>query len=109
MSIERVLSGNYRSYRKRDPRKSREACLRKYGLKLEDYDRMLQEQGGGCAICGKLYEDRPLAVDHNHETGVVRQLLCYRCNNVVGIFEKNESLLGKVVEYLSRHTKIGVN
>lgn len=50
-----------------------------YGITVEDYDRMFDEQGGVCAICGNGTKRR-LAVDHNHETGVVRGLLCPRCN-----------------------------
>lgn len=53
------------------------------GLTIEDYDRMLAEQGGVCAICGNPPKARRLDVDHDHRTGAVRGLLCHRCNRGV--------------------------
>ena len=56
---------------------------RMYGITIEDYDRMYEEQGGRCAICRT---DQPggagerFSVDHDHETGKVRGLLCNNCN-----------------------------
>ena len=99
--IKRQMAYNAKNRRKN--------CLKKYGLTEADYDRMLAEQGGGCAICGRSYPDKPLVVDHNHRTGKVRQLLCYRCNNLVGMFETSEELLGKVAAYCAKHTITEVN
>lgn len=45
-----------------------------------DYERMLEAQGGGCAICETKPKTRRLHVDHDHRTGRVRGLLCFRCN-----------------------------
>jgi Recombination endonuclease VII len=53
------------------------------GVSTEDYERMLAEQGGGCAICGAPPKTRRLHVDHNHKTGKVRGLLCFRCNRAL--------------------------
>ncbi len=64
-----------KSHEKRRPR-----YLRKYGLTPESYDALLVEQGGRCAICQALPTARALAVDHDHETGAVRGLLCTSCN-----------------------------
>lgn len=50
-----------------------------------DYDTLLARQGGVCAICGGIDRDRKLAVDHDHQTGLVRGLLCLRCNTGVGL------------------------
>lgn len=62
--------------------------LAQFGISPEQYDKMLAEQGGGCAICGqKCLTGRNLAVDHDHETGVVRALLCVVCNRNLGIVE----------------------
>ena len=44
---------------------------------------MLAEQGGGCAICGAPPKTRRLHVDHDHKTGEIRGLLCYRCNKAL--------------------------
>lgn len=67
-----------------DGSKRRDSYLRRtYGLGLEDYNRILEDQGGGCAVCGKTPEEegRNLAVDHDHDTGAVRGILCTACNH----------------------------
>lgn len=64
----------------------------KYGITIVEYDAMFKEQQGLCAICG-LPERRNnvwLSVDHSHETGKVRGLLCYNCNGYLGMLEKTE-------------------
>lgn len=53
------------------------------GLTIEDYERLLAAQGGGCAICGATPKTRRLDVDHDHRTGAVRGLLCHRCNRAL--------------------------
>jgi len=81
---------------------------KKYGITLEDYEQMLEEQNGCCAICGV---DNPqcaghvnLSVDHCHETGKVRGLLCGPCNSTLGRFEPDLEVLKKVLEYLVNTT-----
>lgn len=67
----------------------------KYKRSLADYDRVLNEQGGGCAICGCAPEKTRLAWDHDHTCcpgrvtcgDCVRELVCGRCNRVVGALE----------------------
>lgn len=67
---------------------------RKYGMTVEQYDKLLAEQGGVCALCGEPETStfrgtvKMLAVDHDHGTGLVRGLLCYRCNTDLGKYEK---------------------
>ena len=75
---------------------------RRYGITLADYDEMLEEQGGGCAICGKTPEDngKRLGVDHDHNTGRVRGLLCDKCNSGLGMLRDDSTLLLRAVEYL---------
>lgn len=66
-----------------------------------DYDVMLEKQGGGCAVCGvRPPEGKSLAVDHNHETGAVRGILCDKCNQAIGSFKDSPALLRKAAEYL---------
>lgn len=74
----------------------------KYGITLAEYDDILEAQDGGCAICGKTpkEEGKRLAVDHNHETGQIRALLCAHCNTGLGGFRDNPQLLAKGIEYL---------
>jgi len=73
---------------------------REYNLTLEDYDRMLEEQNGGCFLCGDSFNySQRLAVDHNHKTGKVRKLLCHKCNWLVGCIENNIELTKKILKY----------
>jgi hypothetical protein len=53
------------------------------GVTDEQYEAMLERQGGGCAICGATPKTRRLHVDHEHRTGRVRGLLCHRCNRAL--------------------------
>lgn len=73
-----------------------------YGLTEGDYERMLKGQGGKCAICGRVPEYRKLSVDHNHETGQVRGLLCDHCNHFEGWFRVHRE---KVLKYLDLHAQ----
>lgn len=84
-----------KEYRKNNPEKikhiRRKAKLKQfYGLSLEQYDTMFENQQGCCAICG-IHQDvlnRRLDVDHCHTTGKVRGLLCRLCNTSLGKYEK---------------------
>lgn len=75
-----------------------------YGLTPEMYQQKLEDQGNVCAICGeRCCTGKRLAVDHNHNTGAVRALLCSRCNQGLGLFQDNPELLNKAAEYLRTH------
>lgn len=71
-----------------------------YGLSLDDYDRMLMSQGGRCA-CGAI--ENPLHVDHDHDTGAVRGLLCGPCNRTLGMALESPERLLALVDYLRHH------
>src|ERR1700682_1678192 len=76
----------YRRWHKKNPGQRRKAMLKyNYGLTLQQFEEMLEEQKGLCSICGALL--RPPCVDHNHTTKKVRALLCKFCNFAVGIYE----------------------
>lgn len=82
----------------------------KFGITLEEYQTMWDAQGGVCAICGRpetILDHRSkkirwLAVDHNHETGEVRGLLCSNCNKAVGLLHEDIEVIKNVVKYLER-------
>ncbi len=79
---------------------------RNYGINYGDYSRMLGEQNGLCAICGKpasggIKSAARLHVDHDHATGAVRGLLCSRCNQGIGYFSDNPELLAAAIAYLN--------
>ena len=74
---------------------------RKYGITLEEYNMLLGKQKNVCAICSEVCSSkRRLAVDHNHETGAVRGLLCSNCNRGLGLFKDKIDRLNKAIEYL---------
>ena len=86
----------------------RKSMLKKrYGLTLEQYDKMFEEQGCGCAICGEVNKSGyRLAVDHNHNTGKIRALLCQNCNRKIGEIENDPGLFDKLVIYLHNHSSL---
>src|ERR1035437_7532901 len=80
-------------------RKQKEYDLRgRYNLSLADYDNMVLNQAGKCGICKK---DGKLVIDHCHDTGKVRMLLCVRCNNNLGVIE-NKPRFDRFMEYINR-------
>lgn len=88
----------------------RDAVSGRGRLTVRQYGDMLEQQGGVCAICGKPETNvvgisgkaSRLAIDHCHDTGKVRGLLCMRCNTGLGKFYDNKDMLRKAVAYLDR-------
>lgn len=86
-----------------------------YGITIEDYNKMFIDQGGCCAICRRpeVIVDkrtdrmRRLSVDHDHETGIVRGLLCHACNVCLGFVEESTDVIDRVRLYLTKHKKLG--
>ena len=73
---------------------------RRYGLTLDEYNALFERQGGVCALCGQSSRTN-LAVDHCHETGRVRGLLCTGCNSALGRFgDQLDVIVAKVTAYL---------
>lgn len=107
-------SGQMAKYRASwTPEKRRRSIRRdnlrsKFGMSLDDYDRMLEKQGGVCAIClqGETAVRSgvvlPLAVDHCHATGAIRGLLCVGCNTGIGSLKDDADLLRSAITYLER-------
>ena len=89
---------------------------RKYNITLGDYDEMFEAQSGVCELCGNPETTtRPhqrstlpgpirLAVDHDHTTGKVRNLLCAKCNVILGVVENNLPLVKNCFEGLKNHS-----
>lgn len=74
----------------------------KYGITVEDYDRMFELQNGCCAICLEEFVETG-HVDHDHATGAVRELLCISCNNMLGRAKDNPGILLRAANYINKH------
>lgn len=91
-----------RKYRRNNPDKTRDSNLRsKYGLSLEGYNQLFDEQEGRCAICSREQDDENLCVDHCHTSGEIRGLLCRQCNRAIGLLGDDTVIIRKALEYLS--------
>lgn len=89
------------AWTKNNPRKLKSLRLKKYGITADDYDAISAEQNGVCAICKDIcVSGNALAVDHCHETGKVRGLLCGHCNTGLGKFRDDIDLLKIAIDYL---------
>jgi hypothetical protein len=96
-----------KEWRERGRNSLKHNLKQKYGITLEQYDAMLMNQDGKCPICdGNLGEKHRIAIDHDHKTGKVRELLHFRCNQGIGFFLDSPQLLRKAAEYLERHGKV---
>ena len=91
------------------PEKRREMCRRenlsRHGITPQEFDEMLSQQDGCCAICGGISagggNDRGnMHVDHCHESGKIRGLLCHSCNTGLGLFRDDPSTLRQAIESL---------
>ena len=75
--------------------------LTRYGITLQDYEDLLTRQYGSCKICLRSFEQlKRVCVDHNHETGKVRALLCGQCNSALGLVREKEFILARLLAYL---------
>ena len=100
-----------RKYNAKNPEvKKANRFKQEFSITLDQYNAMLESQGGRCAICGaektgvkeSKKRERSLSVDHCHGTGNVRGLLCHNCNLGLGHFQDNPELLRKAIGYLNK-------
>lgn len=105
-SPEEKVKRQIRAGRRKDknPLVTRDAELKRlYGINLEQYIDMFRAQGGVCAICKEECKTKKsLSVDHDHNTGKVRGLLCNRCNRALGMFSDSPELLKRAANYISQ-------
>ncbi len=110
------LAAAQRAYRKKRPKgywqhkDKRYSLKKKYGLTLEQYEQMVSDQGGKCAIClqdpNEQYEfesHQLLHVDHCHATGRVRALLCNGCNRALGFINDNHETAIRLASYIKAY------
>lgn len=73
-----------------------------YTMDSEEFNKILESQNGCCAICKMPKYYKNFSIDHNHETGELRGLLCISCNSILGFANDDIEILQKAVEYLKR-------
>jgi hypothetical protein len=108
--------GRYADYRREyNARPERKRALRDqyyrrtFGISADEFDALLEAQGGGCAICGTRPERvASLHLDHCHETGAIRGILCLSCNQALGHFRDDPALLEAAARYLRQGVTRGV-
>jgi hypothetical protein len=94
-------------YRNNNSDKIKDYKLRKkYGITLDDYNILFNQQEGKCKICGTHQDDldKKLVVDHNHCTNQIRGLLCDKCNRGLGHFNDNINTLQNAIDYLRNNS-----
>jgi hypothetical protein len=99
-------------YHKTDPshitQQKRKYALRNYGISQQEYENLLEEQNWVCKTCGQpetklhpaTHKVLCLSVDHDHQTGRVRGLLCHRCNMALGLVHDDPEILSNMIEHL---------
>jgi hypothetical protein len=98
-----ILKEKRNDYQKFHKQETRNRNLKsKYGISLDQYNKMAQEQNSICAICSKPEENKnkSLSVDHNHISGKIRGLLCSKCNKMLGLVNDSPELLNIAIKYL---------
>lgn len=99
-------SREYRSKNRHLERNRR--LINKYGICLEEFNKMYQLQDGKCATCRKSCPNNSrngLYVDHNHSNGKIRALLCSNCNRVLGLINENKATLESMIKYLEYYNE----
>ena len=96
--------GRVKARARYDSDKREESRVKSYGMSLEQYDKLLAAQNGGCAICGskeaKTKRNGRFCIDHDHKTGELRGLLCAPCNRGIGLLADDPERLKAASDYL---------
>lgn len=82
-----------------------------YGITLSDYDKMLKKQNGKCgnpSCSNKPENNKRLCIDHNHQTGEIRGLLCNGCNTAAGLAQDHPEVLRGLADYLEENGYYGI-
>jgi hypothetical protein len=99
-----------KAWKRRNPQAMRVFRLRQYGLTVEQYETLLADQGGCCAICQSTKPRRKtqsdFCIDHDHATGAVRGLLCVKCNAGLGNFHDDPGQLLAAERYIQKSRRL---
>ncbi len=97
------LKGKSEEWKEQNRMRKKESNLKmKFGLTQKDYNKLLEQQNGVCAICGCEPNGKKLAVDHNHKTEKNRGLLCTNCNLCLGLLKEDIFLFKEAIKYLKK-------
>lgn len=96
-------SGYAKKYYSQNKEKFRGLHLKyHFGISSEQYTEMFKKQNGACAICGKFSIELNLQIDHDHETGRIRELLCGKCNRALGLLHDDINIFSSAIKYIER-------
>lgn len=102
-SNQDIVDASTARYTAENKEKRRRYWLKRiYGITPEQYQEMYLSQGGCCALCC-LPSEKTLHIDHNHQTGKVRALLCTKCNSLIGYSNESIERLERAIKYLAYH------
>jgi hypothetical protein len=103
-SFSKRANSKYRSKEDYKEKHYDYSLQKKYNITLKEYKHMFEKQDGKCKICGCMDK---LVVDHNHDTGTVRGLLCNGCNSGIGFLQDSPTVIMKAYAYLLKETFYG--
>lgn len=110
--VREAKRAEVKAWQEANPEKRKGQRLKRFGIAVADFKEMLAMQNGRCAICGHDDASNPKffpVVDHCHETGRIRGLLCINCNQALGKFKDDIHRLFSAVAYLERNGSSGVS
>lgn len=103
-NLDKFRAGNKRYYEKygdKIKKRHKEYNLKRtYGIDIVTYNKLLESQNYKCPVCGDVLISPHL--DHNHTTGVIRGILCQRCNMAMGLLKEDIKILNSMINYISR-------
>lgn len=100
----REYNAEHKDSKKFKERYQNRSLKRRYGLTLDQFKAMLEEQNHTCLLCGRTTAQlkKKLVMDHCHLTGKIRGLLCHGCNRSIALFD-NPELFEKATAYINKH------
>lgn len=102
---EKAIASVRRNYAENREKINFQRMESKYGLTKEGFEMLLAAQNGKCAVCQNDNGGKRLAVDHNHETGAVRALLCDQCNTALGLLKECPKRMNSLISYVAKYQK----
>lgn len=101
------VKNNVKRWRENNPGKTKELQIRrKYGLSMQEYSNLIEKQQFQCAACGIGLKDLPgseIQIDHCHNTGNIRGILCGRCNRALGLLNDDPIKTQKLADYIKKY------